>query len=104
MPWHQLQVVDPERDPTILIHLTFPALYEAAGRPADMAIFLREADAAGHFFYFAPGALGLARTVGAAPCPPPARKNMSLVAGEPISWKLLSEAPGGAGQAGRAGH
>ena len=90
MPWHQLQVVDPAQDPTNLIHRTFPAIYEAAGRPVDMAIFLREAGTGRNVFYFAPGAFGFAQTVQAAPCPPPARKNMSLIAGEPVAWEILA--------------
>jgi hypothetical protein len=90
MPWHQLHVVDRAQDPTDLIHRTFPAIYEAAGRPSDMAIFLREAGTAGSVFYFAPGAWGFARCVHAAPCLPPARKNMSLIAGEPVAWETLT--------------
>ena len=90
MPWHQLQVVDPAQDPTNLIHRTFPAIYESAGRPLDMAIFLREAGTGRSVFYFAPGAFGFAQSVHAAPCPPPARKNMSLIAGEPVAWEILA--------------
>jgi hypothetical protein len=90
MPWHQLQVVDPADDPTNLIQRAFPAIYEATGRPLDMAISMREADTGRHIFYFAPGAFGFAQTVHAAPCPPPPRKNMSLIAGEPIAWEMLA--------------
>jgi hypothetical protein len=91
MPWHQLQVDDEMRDPTHLIHRTFPALYEAAGRPSDMAIFVRRKVGTNcHTFYFAPGAQGFAKCVAATPCHRPTREDMSLIAGEPSSWALLS--------------
>jgi hypothetical protein len=90
MPWHQLHVADPAQDPTNLIHRTFPAIYEAAGRPSDMAIFMRGAGKGRSVFYFAPGAFGFAKCVHAAPCPPPARKDMSLIAGEPVAWETLA--------------
>ena len=91
MTWHQLQIDDEMRDPIHLIHRTFPALYEAAGRPSDMAIFVRpKAGTSRQIFYFAPGAQGFAKCVAATPCQRPTRKDMSLIAGEPLSWALLS--------------
>jgi len=91
MTWHQLQIDDEMRDPTHLIHRTFPALYEAAGRPSDMVIFVRpKAGTSRQILYFAPGAQGFAECVAATPCQRPTRKDMSLIAGEPLSWALLS--------------
>jgi hypothetical protein len=55
-----------------------------------MAIFLREAGTGRNVFYFAPGAFGFAQSVHAAPYPRPARKNMSLIAGEPAAWEILA--------------
>jgi len=90
MPWHQLTVDRTAHDPTDLIHRTFPSIFEATGRPADMAIFLRpQAEGEAVVFYFAPGAYGFATSVAAAPCAPPPRKNMTLIAGEPSSWAML---------------
>ena len=91
VPWHQLKVAEPSQDPTRLIHRAFPALYEAAGRPADMAIFICDGDSGPNVFYFAPGAYGFAKCVHAAPCPPPSKDHLDLIAGEPVAWEMLAE-------------
>lgn len=91
MHWHKLRVEAPDRAPIELIHRTFDPIFEAIGRPADMAIFLREFGLGRGIFYFAPGADGFARTIHAVPCERPPRKNLSLIAGDGESWTLFSD-------------
>lgn len=71
----------------------FQAAYEAAARPADMAVFTRY-DAEGGLHcevtaFFSPAAAALAETFGARPCPKPARAGLGLLAGDEGAWALL---------------
>jgi hypothetical protein len=71
----------------------FPALFAAAGRPADMAVFTRH-ELEGRLqcevvAYFSPGAEALARQLDAQACEKPSRAELDLLAGEPGCWTVL---------------
>ena len=71
----------------------FPALFAAAGRPADMAVFTRH-ELEGRLqcevvAYFSPGAEALARQLDAQACEKPSRAGLDLLAGEPGCWTVL---------------
>lgn len=71
----------------------FAALHQAAGRPANMAVFKRH-DLEGSLHcevmvYFSPAAGSLARAFGARPCARPAQAGLQLLAGEPDCWSVL---------------
>lgn len=71
----------------------FEPLYEAAGRPTDMAVFKRF-DSEGRLqcevtAFFPPRAAEAAYKLGGNPCPKPARQGLALIAGETDSLNLL---------------
>lgn len=71
----------------------FPALFAAAGRPADMAVFTRY-ELEGRLqcevlAYFSPAAEAMARQLGAQACEKPFRTELDLLAGEPGCWAVL---------------
>jgi len=71
----------------------FPALFGAAGRPADMAVFTRH-ELEGRLqcevvAYFSLGAEALARQLDAQACKKPSRAGLDLLAGEPGCWTVL---------------
>ncbi|MHB1198975.1 MAG: hypothetical protein ACYCZ6_05340 [Polaromonas sp.] len=71
----------------------FPALFAAAGRPADMAVFTRH-ELEGRLqcemvAYFSPAAQAIARRLGAQMCEKPSRLGLDLLAGEPGCWAVL---------------
>lgn len=71
----------------------FPILFNAAGRPADMAVFTRhELEGRLHCevtAYFSPAAESIARQLGAKVCEKPFRADLDLLAGEPGCWEAL---------------
>lgn len=75
------------------IETRFAPMHDAAGRPADMAVFKRhDFETSMHCevtVYFSPAAGSLARTLGAKPCAKPPRAGLELVAGEPGCWPVL---------------
>lgn len=71
----------------------FPTLFEAAGRPADMAVFTRH-ELEGRLqcevvAYFSPAALALARQLDAQASEKPCRAELDLLAGEAGCWSVL---------------
>lgn len=80
-------------EPSAEIEAAFLPLYEAAGKPPDMAVFTRF-DSEGRLqcevtAFFSPAAAEVARAVGAAPCAPPARDHLTLLVGDAKSWEVL---------------
>ncbi|MBI3175998.1 MAG: hypothetical protein HYZ25_19940 [Chloroflexi bacterium] len=72
---------------------SFQAYFEAAGRPAGMAVFTRydsedrlhcEVNA-----YFSPEAERIAKTLHAQPCDKPLRKGLGLLTGTSDCWAIL---------------
>lgn len=71
----------------------FAPVFDAAGRPADMAVFTRH-ELEGRLqceviAYFSPAAVALAREVGARPCDPPTNNELDLLAGDSACWPVL---------------
>lgn len=69
------------------------ALWEAAGRPADLAVFTRH-ELEGRLqceviAYFSPAAAALARALGAQPCQRPVHHDLDLLAGNKDCWAVL---------------
>lgn len=78
--------------PSEEIKQLFQPLFESAGSPADMAIFVRHEPGPLHCgvtAYFSPAAAAVASAVGAELCAPPARQGLELLAGTEDSWSAL---------------
>ncbi|MCC5859648.1 MAG: hypothetical protein JJT90_15930 [Ectothiorhodospiraceae bacterium] len=75
------------------IERRFRAQYVAAGRPGDMAVFIRHvSEGQLHcdvILYFPPAAAELAAWAHADPCPPPARPGLGMMVGSDAAWDLL---------------
>lgn len=74
------------------IEALFQPLFAAAGRPAEMAIFIRRDAGELHCevtAYFAPAAGGVARAAGALPCDRPRRAGLELAMGDAQCWAVL---------------
>lgn len=74
------------------IERLFQPLFESAGKPKDMAVFLREEAGELHcewIAYFSPASEQVAKAADAHPCNRPARKGLSLLAGDEDCWSAL---------------
>ena len=93
--WRAKSLGDPllAEESLTLIREVFHSEYERAGRPADMAVFVRhESEGRLHceaHAYFSPAAARIARAVEAVPCRPPSPEGLGLVAGAPAAWRVL---------------
>lgn len=70
----------------------FQPFFDAAGRPAAMAIFTRHEPGSLHCevtAYFSPAAEGVALAVGAKPCERPAAQHLGLLAGTADCWVVI---------------
>jgi hypothetical protein len=95
--WHWLSLGDGmgAAMPAAQIEEAFRSLYEAAGRPAEMAVFTRRDEGDLHCevtAYFAPAASAVAHAFGAQPCPRPPRAGLELAAGDERCWAALFRA------------
>ena len=75
----------------------FEALFQAAGKPLDMAVFTRH-ELEGRLqceamAYFSPAAAALARELGARPCERPSTNDLDLLAGDTGCWAVLFAVP-----------
>jgi hypothetical protein len=78
--------------PSEEIKRLFQPLFEAAGRPAKMAVFTRHEEGSLHCMwvaYFSPVALEVAKAVESVPCERPVREGLSLLAGSDECWAML---------------
>ena len=80
-------------EPEDALRERFGSVFDAAGRPADMAVFTRH-ELEGRpqckvIAYFSPAAAALAREFGARPCDPPLNHELDLLAGDPACWHVL---------------
>ena len=86
------------------IEQMFTPVYEAAGKPSAMAVFLRyESEGGLHCrvtAYFSPATAGIARRFAANSCARPSRRNLQLLAGDSQCWSHLF--PDGSGKTGLA--
>ena len=83
------------------IEALFSAAHEAAGRPADMAVFVRH-ESAGRLHctvmvHFPPAAAAVARAVSAVAGPSPSPAGLGLLAGESAAWSVLFPEAAGRG-------
>ena len=71
----------------------FLRLFDAMGKPLDMAVFTRpESEARLHcevMAYFSPAAKDVAWAFDAEPCEKPSRAGLGLLAGDNLSWSKL---------------
>ena len=79
--------------PSEEIRQVFQPAFEAAGRPAAMAIF-KLFDSEGRpqcqvTAYFSPACARMAQELKARPCNPPARSGLELLAGDEAAWDSL---------------
>ena len=75
------------------IETLFQSQLATAGNPEDLAVFIRH-ESIGHLHcevvvYFPPGAMILAKSVDAMPCPKPTRDNLGLLHGSEAAWLFL---------------
>ena len=80
-------------EPKDEIQSQFTPLFNAAGQPADMAVFTRH-ELEGRLqcevvAYFTPAAAALAQQRGAKPCTRPTRFDLDLLAGDVACWAVL---------------
>ena len=80
-------------EPKEALREQFEALFQAAGKPLDMAVFTRH-ELEGRLqceviAYFSPAAMALAQAVGARPCEWPVNADLDLLAGDPACWAAL---------------
>jgi hypothetical protein len=79
--------------PSRRIEQAFTPLYEAAGKPAEMAVFLRYKSAGGLHCrvtaYFSPATADIARHFAANSCARPSRRELQLLAGDTHCWSQL---------------
>lgn len=73
------------QDALVDVQLHFDRVYQAAGCPPDMALFMRHvSDRRLHcevLVYLSPAAADVAAELGAEPCAPPAPEGLDLLAG-----------------------
>lgn len=79
--------------PSRKIEQAFIPFYEAAGKPAEMAVFLRyESQGQLHCrvtAYFSPATADIARQFAANTCAKPSIRDLQLLAGDTQSWARL---------------
>ena len=79
--------------PLAEIEERFQRVFLSAGKPPEMAVFLRsESEGRLHcevIAYFSPAAAEVANAFDAQPCAEPARVGLSLLVGEEQVWSLL---------------
>lgn len=84
-------------EPKESLRAQFERLFDAAGKPIDMAVFTRH-ELEGRLqceaiAYFSPAAAALARQVGARPCDRPTTHDLDLLAGDEGCWTVLFPPP-----------
>jgi len=79
--------------PSVEIEEQFQRVYQSAGKPPEMAVFLRsESEGRLHcevIAYFSPAASQVAKAFDAQPCVKPARPGLGLLAGDEQAWAVL---------------
>ncbi|MBL8102782.1 MAG: hypothetical protein JNM02_09650 [Anaerolineales bacterium] len=93
--WYSIILGDGMWAPTLSVQIEkeFLAVFEAASKPADMAVFTRnESEGRLHcevIAYFSPAARAIAEAFDAEPCEKPSRTGLSLLTGDPNCWMFL---------------
>ena len=93
--WYSLSLGDgiTAAGPSEQIRSLFQPLFEAAGAPAQMAVF-NLIDSEGRLHcevtaFFSPACSEVARRLGARPCSQPSRTGLALLAGDERAWVVL---------------
>lgn len=101
--WYSISLGDGITAPTPSddIEQIFVESFNAAGKPADMAVFTR-AESEGRLHceviaYFSPAARKVAKVFDAQPCEKPERVGLGLLAGDSNCWSVLFPEISGAG-------
>jgi hypothetical protein len=101
--WYSISLGDGITAPTPAaeIEQVFVGSFNAAGRPANMAVFTR-AESEGRLHceviaYFSPAGREIAKIFDAQPCEKPERVGLGLLAGDPGCWSVLFPETSGAG-------
>lgn len=98
--WYSKSLGDGMWAPTACAEIEekFLPLFESAGRPAGMAVFVRREEGDLHckvIAYFSPAAKEVAEAFEALPCLKPAREGLELLAGDARCWAVLFPEGGG---------
>ena len=94
-PWYSVSLGDGMMAPvpSAEIEERFQAAFLAAGKPPEMAVFVRsESEGRLHceaIAYFSPAAGDVAKAFDAQPCPKPRWAGLGLLAGDERSWPVL---------------
>jgi hypothetical protein len=78
--------------PAAQIEEMFLPHFESAGKPAEMAVFVRREEGSLHcevIAYFSPATGKVAETFDAQPCVKPSREGLELLAGNENCWSAL---------------
>lgn len=92
--WYSKSLGDGLWAPTACAEIeeSFQPMFESAGRPIVMAVFVRREEGDVHCevtAFFSPTAREIAERFEALPCPHPAREGLELLAGDEGCWPIL---------------
>ena len=93
--WHSIELGDGMFAVTPMdeIKAAFQRSFTEAGKPVNMAVFIRyELEGRLHcdvIAYFSPAAKAVAKTFDAEPCTKPVRAELGLLAGDAQAWSVL---------------
>jgi len=92
--WYSKSLGDGVWAPAVCAEIeeTFQPIFESAGRPSLMAVFVRREEGDVHCevtAFFSPAAREAAERFGASPCALPARDGLDLLAGDESCWPAL---------------
>lgn len=92
--WYSKSLGDGMWAPTACAEIEekFQPLFEAAGKPVSMAVFVRREEGSLHCevtAFFSPAAADVAKAIEASPCIKPAREGLNLLAGSDDCWSVL---------------
>lgn len=94
-PWYSVNLGDGVTAPAVSneVEARFLQVHQAAGKPADMAVFTRfESDGrlqCDVVAFFSPAAREVAKAFDAQPCNKPEQAGLILLAGDEQAWSML---------------
>ena len=94
-PWYSVSLGDgmTAATPSDEIEKIFQRAFLDAGKPSDMAVFIRPESEDRLYCeviaYFSPSALDVAKAFDARPCTKPTRMGLKLLAGDEHCWSVL---------------
>lgn len=92
--WHAKSLGDGMWAPSACAEIEekFQPMFESAGRPITMAVFVRREEGDVHcevIAFFSPATQEFAESFGASPCARPLRDGLELLAGDTGCWSML---------------